>query len=309
MIKLAWLFVSVVACAKSPPPQMQPATTALPEGVEATSLSGQPLRAPELAAEERAKRERQLADARAKLDANPSDAEAAIWVGRRLGYLGRFRDAVTVFSDAITNHPADARLFRHRGHRFITLRQFDRAIADLSRAAELRRNQPDEVEPDGMPNPSNIPTSTLHGNIYYHLALAHYLKADFAASEREFRTALDIATNDDSRVAAGYWLYLAQRRQRKVSDASALLAKLPAQPQLLENHAYNELLQLFRAQARPEQLAQSTDLDRDTVGYGVAMWRLLHGEADAASADLRAIVGRGNWPAFGSIAAEAELAR
>ena len=307
MQKLAWLLAAAFACGGSG--AAPPAVPAEPAGVEATSLSGQALRAPELASEERTKRERALADARAKLDANPNDPDAAIWVGRRLGYLGRFRDAVAVFSDAIAKHPVDARLYRHRGHRFITLRQFARAIEDLARAAELRRAKPDEVEPDGMPNPSNVPTSTLHGNIYYHLALAHYLKADFVAAERDFATALEIATNDDSRVAAGYWLYLAQRRQRKDSDAAALLAKLPAKAQLLENHAYNELLRLFRGEARPEELAQSTDLDRDTVGYGVAMWRQLGGDTDVAIADLRGIVARGNWPAFGSIAAEAELAR
>jgi tetratricopeptide (TPR) repeat protein len=267
------------------------------------------LRAPELAPDEQAKRERALADARAELDADPGNADRAIWVGRRLGYLGRFREAIAVFTAAIAKHPGDARLYRHRGHRHITLRQFDRAIADLARAAELRRDKADEIEPDGMPNPSNIPTSTLHGNIYYHLALAHYLTGNFAASERDFGIALDIATNDDSRVAAGYWLYLAQRRQQRDSVASALLAKLPARPELLENHAYNELLRLFRAEAKPDELAHSTDLDRDTIGYGVAMWRLLGGEADAAAAELRTIVARGNWPAFGAIAAEAELAR
>ena len=31
----------------------------------------------------------------------------------------------------------------------------------------------DSIEPDGMPNPQNIPVSSLHTNIWYHLGLAY----------------------------------------------------------------------------------------------------------------------------------------
>lgn len=280
----------------------------MPAGIEAKAFTGEWLRPPPLAPEERAKREQALNEARAAFEAK-RDVESAIWVGRRLGYSSRFRDAVAVYTDALKQHPDDARLYRHRGHRYITLRMIDRAIADFERAAELRRGKPDEVEPDGMPNAANIPTSTLHGNIYYHLALAHYLKRDFAAAERAWRTCLDTSTNDDNRVAAGYWLHVALVRQGKTREANELLAALPAQPELLENHAYLALLRLFRGELGPDELSRKDELDRVTIGYGVAMWRLARGDRDAAMADLRAVVALGNWPAFGAIAAEAELAR
>ena len=281
----------------------------MPPGVEARAFTGEWLRPTPIAPEELEKREQALRQARAAFDANPNDVDAAIWVGRRLGYLGRFRAAVDVYTDALQQHPADARLYRHRGHRFITLRLLDRAIADFERAAELRRGKPDEVEPDGMPNPANIPTSTLHGNIYYHLALAYYLKGNVAAAERAWRACLDTSTNDDNRVSAGYWLYVVLARQGKVREASELLAALPAQPELLENHAYHALLRLFRGELGPDELSRTDDLDRVTIGYGVAMWRLVRGDKKAAVADLRAVVALANWPAFGAIAAEAELAR
>src|SRR5690606_38564210 len=143
------------------------------------SLTYTPLSAPELEPETRARHEADLARAQAAYDATPENADSIIWLGRRLAYLGRYRDAIEVFSRGVALHPDDARMYRHRGHRYITVRKLNDAIRDLERAAELTRNLPDEVEPDGAPNRYNIPTSTLQSNIWYHLALAHYLKHDF----------------------------------------------------------------------------------------------------------------------------------
>ena len=63
-------------------------------------------------------------------------------------------------------------MYRHRGHRYVSIREFDRAIADLEYAATLIEGTEDEIEPDGMPNAMNIPVSSLHSNIWYHLGLA-----------------------------------------------------------------------------------------------------------------------------------------
>ena len=145
---------------------------------ECRSLLGDPLFAPDLPEQTRAKREAQLADAEAGLARSPEDVDAMIWVGRRTAYLGRYNDAIAVFDRAIASNPEDPRLYRHRGHRYITLRRFDRAIADLERAVELIAGKPDRVEPDGLPNARNVPTSTLQSNIWYHLGLAYYRKGD-----------------------------------------------------------------------------------------------------------------------------------
>ena len=133
---------------------------------------------PPVSAEAKRDMEAKLKEARVRYEANPHDPEAIIWLGRRLGYLGRFREAVQVFSDGVYEFPADPRFYRHRGHRYITLRRFDLAIQDLEKAAELIKGKADEVEPDGQPNARNIPTSTLQFNIWYHLGLAHYLKGN-----------------------------------------------------------------------------------------------------------------------------------
>jgi hypothetical protein len=52
-------------------------------------------------------------------------------------------------------------------------------------------------------------------------------------------------------------------------------------------------------------------LDTVTTKYGIAAWHLAHGRNDAAVTLLRQIVDGvpQQWPAFGYIAAEAELSR
>src|SRR6186997_1738741 len=95
---------------------------------EATSLFGTPLVSAPPTGEQKTSLEADLAKAQADYDRDPSSAEAAIWLGRRLAYLGRFRDAIDVYTRGIARHPNEARLYRHRGHRYITTRKFDQAI-------------------------------------------------------------------------------------------------------------------------------------------------------------------------------------
>ncbi|MGQ0739823.1 MAG: tetratricopeptide repeat protein, partial [Bacteroidota bacterium] len=71
-------------------------------------------------------------------------ADAIIWLGRREAYLGHYNKAIDIFSRGIALHPADASMYRHRGHRYITLRCFDKAIADFTKAAQLVKGKPDE---------------------------------------------------------------------------------------------------------------------------------------------------------------------
>jgi len=278
--------------------------TPLPKGVEAVALDGRHLRAPRLPDAERAKREKQLEEARALRD----DVERSIWIGRRLGYLHRYREAIDVFSAAIETHPRDHRLYRFRGHRYLTVRKFDAAIRDLRRASELIRGTQDALEPDGMPNAANTPTSTQHGNVWYHLGLAYYYKANWRDALSAFRRSLAIATNDDMKVAAGYWVYLLELRIDRMRADETLAKELPEAVTLLENHAYWALIQMFRKKITPEEV-RAQKLDDATTGYGIAQFHFLNGDQKSGFAELRRVVASESWPSFGYIAAEAALER
>ena len=281
---------------------------------EATSLLGKPLYAAEQPADTRAKNEANLAAAKADYEKNPASADAAIWVGRRTAYLGRFREAIEVYSAAIARHPTEPRLLRHRGHRYISVREFDKAIADLSKAASLVVNRPDEVEPDGQPNSRGIPTSTLKTNIYYHLGLAHYLKGDFAKAADAYRLCMEHSKNADMQVATAHWQYMTLRRLNRTADAQKVLEPISAAMEVFENGSYHKLLLMYKGELTPEALMETVKkggLDGATIGYGVANWHLYNGRKEPAREILQQIVD-GNatqWASFGYIAAEAEVAR
>lgn len=306
--------VALVLAGTLPSCGARPGGTAAPHApprLEALSFAGRPLFTPQAPADVRERLERELAEARDAYEANPGDADAIIWLGRRLAYLGRYREAIDVFTEGIAKHPADARLFRHRGHRFITTRQVGRAIADLEHAAELVEGRPDEVEPDGAPNAYGIPVSTLQTNIWYHLALAHYLRRDFELAAPAWRRCLDLSTNDDMVVASSDWLYMTLRRLGRSDEAAQLLERIGPDMRVLENQAYHRRLLMYRGLLAPDDLmppATEDPVQLATYGYGLANWHLYSGDRFTAEQLFRRIVQGPNWAAFGYIAAEAELA-
>lgn len=278
---------------------------------EAVSLLGERLYAPPISAAARAIYEQRLAEASAAHARAPGDADSIIWLGRRTAYLGRYRDAIGIFTDGIARHPGDARMYRHRGHRYISVRELDRAIADLSRAAALTAGHPDEIEPDGIPNARNTPTSTLQSNIWYHLGLAHYLKGDFERALAAYREAMRVSANPDMLVATSHWLYMTLRRVGREAEAEAVLVPISREMDIIENDAYHRLLLLYKGELTPDSLAPSgaDPLDDASVGYGLGNWHLYNGRREEAASVFWRVLAGGNWPAFGYIAAEAELAR
>jgi len=287
---------------------------AQPARPEATSLLGKPLFPAPISAEARKALEENLKNAEIVYGRNPDNADATIWMGRRVAYLGRYREAIEHFSDGVEKHPDDPRMYRHRGHRYITVREFPKAIADFAKAAALIAGKPDQIEPDGQPNARNTPTSTLNSNIYYHLGLAHYLSGDFAKAAEAYKHCLGVSKNPDMLAATTYWYYLALARLGRMTEANALLTAISPGMDIIENASYHRLLRMYKGEFTAESLlvpGAGAGLDAVTTRYGVAAWHTANGRKDQALALLREIVDGypQQWPAFGYIAAEADLAR
>ncbi len=267
----------------------------------------------ELPPDVRQDRETKLDQARATYEANPSDADAIIWLGRRTAYLGGYRDAIAIYSEGIEVHPDDPRMYRHRGHRYITVRQFDDAVADLEKAAELISGTADEVEPDGLPNALNIPTSTLHSNIWYHLGLAYYLKGDLENALRTYRECMKVSNNPDMLVATTHWLYMTLRRLGREEEASAVLEPIDAGMDIIENQSYQRLLLMYKGELDTDDLLAEAEagsaIENATLGYGIGNWQAYNGRPKQAEEVLRNVLKGPQWAAFGYIAAEADLKR
>ena len=264
-------------------------------------------------ADVQAQLERNLAEARAEFEQNPTDPDAAIWVGRRLAYLGQYQGAIDAYGAAIAQHPDYAKLYRRRGHRYISTRRFDDAIVDLERAAELIEGVPDEVEPDGAPNERNIPTSTSHTNIWYHLGLAYYLTGDLDRALDAYRECLAFSKNPDMLVATSHWLYMTLRRLGEDDPAAEVLEPIVDGMDVIENGAYYRLLQMYKDLIPPELILERAAADGGvqfpTSAYGVASWHLYNGHSEIGLTLLNRIVAGDQWAAFGHIAAEADLHR
>lgn len=280
---------------------------------EATSLFGRPLVSVPPTGDQKSRLEADLAKAQADYDRDPSSADAAIWLGRRLAYLGRFRDAIDAYSKGIARHPDEPRLYRHRGHRYITVRKFDLAVADLQRAARLVAGTPDQIEPDGAPNRAGIPRSTLQSNIWYHLGLAHYLNGDFTKALDAYREGMKVSrVNDDMLVATSDWLYMTLRRLKRDEEARAVLEPIREQMDILENGAYHARLLMYKGVRTPDSvlnLNTADDVQIATQGYGVGNWYLVNGDRGKAKEIFDRVLSGRAWAAFGFIAAEADLKR
>jgi tetratricopeptide (TPR) repeat protein len=205
-------------------------------------------------------------------------------------------------------------MYRHRGHRYITVRELEHAVADLTKAAELVAGRRDEIEPDGQPNARNIPTSTLNSNVFYHLALAHYLRGDFEQSLKAWRECERFSNNPDMLVATTNWLYMTLRRLDRVGEARQALEPITADMDIIENRSYHRLLLVYKGIDQAEALASTLaegSLDAVTIGYGLGNWHLYNGRRDLAMARFQEIVRKygSQWPAFGYIAAEVEVAK
>jgi tetratricopeptide (TPR) repeat protein len=264
-------------------------TVTIAQKPEATSLSGKPLMIPATIANQQ-KLEADLAQAQKTLSANPKDPEAMIWVGRRYGYLWRFNDAIATFTKGIEMYPDNPKFYRHRGHRYLSIRQFA----------------------NGAPNPAGKPRSTLQFNIWYHLALSHYLQGNYAKAYDAWVECMKVSKNDDSIVATSDWMWMSLMRLNRKAEAAKVLEPIVPKMDILENTAYHRRLLMYKGLEKPEALLDAKTPDPTqiaTQGYGVANYYFVTGDRARARQVFETIVSGAGWNAFGFIAAEADLAR
>jgi tetratricopeptide (TPR) repeat protein len=247
--------------------------------------------------------------------ARDSSEENFIWLGRRTAYLTRYNKAIEIFSNGIEKYPNSFKLYRHRGHRYISQRKFDKAISDFEKAVELMNGVALEIEPDGQPNTLNTPLSNTQFNVWYHLGLAHYLKGDFAKAEEAYKQCMQVSDNNDLFIATADWLYMTFRRQNKIAEAEELLNSVQENMPIVENDSYYQRLMLYKGNLKvtdvlnPDPEAEDMDLALATQGYGVGNWYLYQKDTTKAKEIFEKVVSGKHFSAFGFIAAEADLAR
>ena len=230
-----------------------------------------------------------VARAQRALDANPRDVKNFIALGTAQAGARQMQEAVQTFTRALAIWPNDPILWRWRGHRNLSVRNFDQAMADLTRGY-------------GM-------DSTVYG-ILYHLGVLRFVRGDFNAAADAFRRAQPLAPDAGELAGSTDWLWMSLMRAGRASEAAAMLARRP--DSLPIANAYAKRLKMYRGEITPEQLitpADTSDIDVATLAYGLGDWYMIKGDtAKARAAFERSVKSRG-WPAFGFIASEEELRR
>lgn len=251
-------------------------------------------------------------EAKSTYEKASDDADALIWYGRRTAYLGQFQDAIAIYTTGTEKFPQDARMYRHRGHRYISTRQYDKAIADFEKAVELIEGTEDQVEPDGQPNARNIPIGSLHGNIWYHLGLAYYLQNDMENALRAYDNRSVTVRYDDNVVSGGHWLYMILRRLDRADDADAAIEKVSNDMDVIENTSYFKMCLFYKGLLSEEELQPdgSSSASDDVLTYSVWNW-YLYDQQDTAKARpyFEKILENGNPFSFAYLAAESDWVR
>lgn len=236
-----------------------------------------------------------------------------IWYGRFLAYAGKYKEAIELYSSGIIQHPNEPRLYRHRGHRFITIRQFENAIDDFEKAKSLMQGMSIQTEQDGMPNEKNIPVSSLQSNVLYHLGLAYYLSGDLHKAKKNFTECMELNTNDDNIVSAVYWAFMTARRGGDIHAAKKFLDSVKPDMNIIENFTYHKICLHFQQSLSEYDLREfaktQVQSSKTAVEYALGNWELFHNKPEIAESAFRKIIRGEDWNSFAYIAAEKDLTK
>ncbi len=228
-----------------------------------------------------------------ELEVSPANADLWMQKGLALSKSWKFREAIDAYSTALSYNPFHSLVYRHRGHRYISVRMYKEAAADLELSTRIDATNWDS---------------------WYHLGLAYYLLGDFERAETVYRKCLELTKTDDMLVAIADWYWMTLMRLGKKEEAEKLLEPVSENTDPGENVSYLRRLLLYKGLIEPQNLlntdgAQYPDLELATQGYGLGNYYIVNGDEEKGMAIFKKIVkeATSQWGAFGYLAAEVEL--
>jgi tetratricopeptide (TPR) repeat protein len=232
-----------------------------------------------------------IARAEQAMAAEPNNVERIIALGIAQSGVRQFREAIQTFTRGLRMDPKNAVLYRWRGHRFLSVRDYERALNDF--------------------NQGNLIDSSVYG-IWYHLGVLRYIKGEFAAAADAFKRGLPLAPNAGELAGSYDWQWMSLMRAGKEGEARALLKSMPDSVPIAAANAYSQRLRLYQGKISPGDVftkADTADVAVATLSYGIGNWYLLRKETKRAKEWFERSIQSGGWPAFGFMASEAELKR
>ncbi len=232
-----------------------------------------------------------IARAQAALTADARNPQKFIALAVAQSGARQFREAIATLTQGRKVAPNDVMLLRWRGHRYISVREFAKARADLTRGFAL---------------------DSMNYGILFHFGVLKFVEGDFAGAAQLFTRAQPLAPDGGERAGSTDWLWMSLSRAGKQAEAAAMLARHPDSLPAPPNYAYVTRLKLYRGELTPATLigaADSADVQVATLNYGLGDWYMVRGDTVNAKAAFERAVASGGWPGFGFIVSEAELKR
>ncbi len=318
-LPLAAGMLTVTACSpgESVVSEPEPAAIAQPESlaeasdprpVEGMSFAGTPLFRNGVSADRRAELETQIEQLEAKASLTEADYIA---LGGMYIAANRFRDSIDLYTRGLQAHPNSFKLRRHRGHRYINLRELDRAIVDLREAVELMGTDNSDVLEY---NAAGEATATYEHWVWYHIGLYHYLNEEWDEAAAAYQKCFDTSITNPNRVGATDWLYNALRKGGRHDDAESAIAAIPADMDTNREHPYFKRVMVYKGELAPEDVIDVNKAIEDwngfdiTAGYGIANWYAFNGDATTSEKIHRSILETPFWNAWAYVVTDKEYA-
>lgn len=230
-----------------------------------------------------------IARATAALAVDPKNIQKFIALGVAQSGARQFREAIKTFTRALVIAPNDAMLYRWRGHRYLSVREFDKASADLRKGYDIDRN---------------------NYGILFHSGVLSFIKRDFNTAVRMFTAAQPLAPDGGELTGSTDWLWMSLARAGRLADANAMLARRPDTLAAPPGYAYASRLKLYRGELTPATLiaaGDTADVQVATLNFGLGNWYVVRGDTVNARRAFERVIASGGWAGFGFMAAEVEL--
>lgn len=226
------------------------------------------------------------------LAADPKNIDKIIALGTAQAGVRDMRGAIATFTKGLAIAPNNALLYRWRGHRHLSVREFDQAEADFARGLKI--------------------DSTIYG-IWYHLGIVRFVRGDFSGAADAFARAQPRAPDAGELAGSTDWLWMSLSRAGRSLEAKAMLDRKPDSLKVADpEYAYVKRLRMYRGQVAPQQLitkSDTADVQVATLNFGLGNWYLVKGDKARAKAAFEQAIKSGGWPGFGFIVSEVELGR
>jgi tetratricopeptide (TPR) repeat protein len=233
-----------------------------------------------------------IARAAAALAADPKNVEKVIALGVAQAGRSQMREAIVTFSNGLAFAPDNALLYRWRGHRHLSVREFDLAMADFAKSLSI--------------------DSATYGS-WYHMGIIKFARGDYRGAADAFKRAQPIAPDAGELAGSTDWLWMSLARGGRLTEAKAMLDRRPDSLKVDPNYGYAKRLRLYRGESTPEQVftapGDTVGTQGATLNYGVGNWYLVKGDTAKAKEYFQRSIKSGGWAAFGFIVSEIELRR